>query len=334
MKRAAQAQSARPLTDLLADVSELVRLRILRVLELEELSVGEAAQVVQLPQSTVSRHLKILADGGWLVRRASGTAMLYRLVLDELTPASRALWVTIRGQLTEPQSAEMAGDSRRLESVLQERSADPQAFFGRVVGEWDHIRSQWFGDRFTPLSLLSLLPADWVVADLGCGTGNVAELLAPIVRRVVAVDQSGPMLEAAKKRLVGATNISFHAGSLEKLPLADGSVDACVSVLVLHHVASPVDALKEMRRVLRTSVQGGARSGSGSGVALIVDMLEHDRTEYRHTMAHKHLGFSTRAVQRMGREAGFADVSVRELPTEPSAKGPGLFAAVARINGR
>ncbi len=330
-ERAAQHVStrapARALIDLLSDVSEMVRLRVLRVLEREELSVGEVAQVVQLPQSTVSRHLKILSEGGWVVRRASGTAMLYRLVLDEVAPEARALWVTIRENLASSQGSELSGDSRRLESVLAERASDPQAFFGRVAGEWDSIRGQWFGERFTPVSLLSLLPPEWVVADLGCGTGNVAELLAPVVKKVVAVDQSGPMLGAARKRLSGASNVSFHEGSLEELPLANGSVDACVAVLVLHHVASPERALKEMRRVLRKP----GREGPGGGVALIVDMLEHGRAEYRHTLAHKHLGFGARAMQRMCRDAGFGSAAVRELPAEPESKGPGLFVATARV---
>lgn len=326
MKRPTPLQPARPLIDLLGDVSEMVRLRVLRILEREELSVGEVAQVVQLPQSTVSRHLKILAEGGWVVKRASGTAMLYRLVLDELAPEARALWVTIRDQMGTGSAGEIAGDARRLEAVLAERASDPQAFFGRVAGEWDSIRGQWFGERFTPMSLLSLLPPEWVVADLGCGTGNVAELLAPVVKKVVAVDQSGPMLGAARKRLAGAGNVSFHEGSLEELPLATGSVDACVAVLVLHHVASPERALKEMRRVLRKPGRDG-----GGGVALIVDMLEHGRAEYRHTLAHKHLGFGARAMQRMCREAGFGSIAVRELPAEPEAKGPGLFVATARI---
>lgn len=331
MKRATPVQPVRALIDLLGDVSEMVRLRVLRILEREELSVGEVAQVVQLPQSTVSRHLKILSEGGWVVRRASGTAMLYRLVLDELAPEARALWVTIREQMGSGSSGEIAGDTRRLESVIAERASDPQAFFGRVAGEWDSIRGQWFGERFTPLSLLSLLPREWVVADLGCGTGNVAELLAPVVKRVVAVDQSGPMLGAARKRLSGVGNVSFHEGSLEELPLATGSVDACVAVLVLHHVASPERAIKEMRRVLRKPGRDGG--GVGGGVALIVDMLEHGRAEYRHTLAHKHLGFGARAMQKMCRDAGFGSAAVRELPAEPEAKGPGLFVATARVDG-
>lgn len=312
---------ARSVTDRLADVAELIRLRVLRVLEHEELSVGEIAQIVQLPQSTVSRHLKILADGQWLARRTVATATLYRLVLDDLSAESRALWLAIREQL--PAGGDLAEDSRRLVAVLAQRDADPQAFFGRVVGEWDQIRSEWFGEHFTPSALLSLLPQHWTVADLGCGTGNAAELLAPSVHKVIAIDQSQPMLDAARKRLVAHANIAFHRGELESLPLADGSVDACVSILVLHHVRDPLAAFREMRRVLR--------SVPGSGVALVVDMLPHDRTQVRHTMAHKHLGFAPAHIQELCRSAGFGRTSTRVLPSDPSAKGPGLFATVARI---
>jgi ubiquinone/menaquinone biosynthesis C-methylase UbiE/DNA-binding MarR family transcriptional regulator len=313
------------LTDLLATLSEMVRLRILRLLEAEELSVGEVAKVVQLPQSTVSRHLKVMtegAGGGWLARRAVGPAMLYRLVLDDLSPQARALWITVRGQLEERSSAELAEDSRRLEAVLAERRLDSQAFFGRIAGEWDEVRSRLFGADFTARTLLALLPPTWVVADLGCGTGNASELLAGYVERVIAVDQSDAMLNAARLRLEGLGNVQFAAGALEKLPLADGSVDATVCMLVLHHVVEPLAALREMRRVVRR--------GRGGGVSLVVDMIEHDREEYRQTMGHTHLGFPPARMERMMKDAGFDDARTHILPSDPQARGPGLFLAVGR----
>src|SRR5687768_605100 len=92
-KRMKRTRNSTSLADLLAGLSEPVRLRLLRLLEAEELSVGELAKVVQLPQSTVSRHLKILSDGEWLARRSAGTATLYRLVHDDLSPAARGLWL-------------------------------------------------------------------------------------------------------------------------------------------------------------------------------------------------------------------------------------------------
>ncbi|CAG1001178.1 putative S-adenosylmethionine-dependent methyltransferase [Phycisphaerales bacterium] len=308
------------LVDRLASLGDPVRLRLLRLVEGQELSVGEIGKVVQLPQSTVSRHLKTLADAGWLARRHEGTATLFSLVPDDLTSDARTLWAAVRGQVDSQD--ELKEDQKRLRAVLAERRTDSQSFFGRHGGEWDDLRNELFGGRFTSVALLSLIHRDWVIADLGCGTGNAAEFLAPFVERVYAVDQSGPMLTAARQRLERVVNVDFVEAAIETTGLADASVDAAVCVLVLHHVEDPASALGEMRRILRR--------GRGGGKVLIVDMLSHGREEYRRLMGHKHLGFSKDEMTRMMTEAGFVDCLYHELPEEPDAKGPGLFAATGR----
>jgi len=308
---------SRLITDRLAALGEAIRLRVLRLLETHELSVGEVARVVQLPQSTISRHLKILADGGWLEKRSHGTATFYRLTLDDLAPDHRGLWVTVRGQMGLVD--EVAEDARRLKSVLAERTLDSQAFFGRIAGEWDSVRNDLFGEHFMAPALLSLLAGEWVVADLGCGTGNVSELLSPCVGRVVAVDSSPVMLEAARLRLAGVKNVEFVEGDLVRLPLGDESVDAAVVALVLHHLERPAEALREAGRVLK-------RGGS----VLVVDMIAHERSEYRQTMGHRHLGFSAGSLREMLGEAGFTGAHVRVMAGAPDARGPGLVVATAR----
>lgn len=305
----------------LAELGEVVRLRVLRLVEAEELSVGEIAKVVQLPQSTVSRHLKVLLDGGWVTKRAEGTAAHYRLLQDDLPPTHRALWRTVREQMGS--DATLEEDLRRLRGVLDERKTDSQAFFGRYSGQWDELRNELFGARFTPLALLSLLRRDWIVADLGCGTGNVAELLCPVVQRVVAVDLSGAMLDSAKRRLASVHNVDFLAAPIHATGLPAASIDVAACFLVLHHHAAPKLALGEMRRILRAS--------RGGGMALVVDMVRHDRSEYRRMMGHEHLGFGRDEILPMMKDAGFDRVEYRELPAEPDAKGPGLFAAVGWI---
>lgn len=312
MKRSA---ATTPLTDRLLALSEMVRLRICRLLEAHELSVGEIAKVVQMPQSTVSRHLKVLSDAGLLQRRADGTATLYRLTQDDLDPATRSLWTAVVGQLAD--DLVVHDDMRRVESVLAERRVDSLSFFGRVAGEWDDVRQSLFGAHFTLRGLLGLLPPHWVVADLGCGTGNGAEVLSPYVREVVAVDQSKPMLDAARKRLAGLGNVRFVDGPIEAIPLAAESVDAAVCLMVLHHVPEPSEAMAEMQRILKPG-----------GVALVVDMFEHDRSEYRHTMGHRHLGFDGPRIASLFTRAGLTTPRVTPLPSDPDAKGPGLFAAV------
>lgn len=309
------------ISDLLSDLGDPIRLRLLSVLEREELSVGEVASVMQMPQSTVSRHLKTLSEGGWLVKRASGPSTLYRLSLDEIGPSARGLWQAVRGDAEAMEGAEE--DRRRLGSVLAERRADSVAFFGKLAGEWDSLRQELFGTNFTADALLSLIPGDWVVADLGCGTGNAAEHMAPYVERVLAVDQSPEMLEAARKRLSALSNVEYRVGTLESIPLADGSVDAVTCLLVLHHVEEPTRVLREMRRILR--------SYRGGGIVLIVDMVEHGRSEFRRELGHRHLGFSRENIARLLDDAGFQSVRVRDLPASPSGKGPGLFVAIGRV---
>ncbi len=316
--------STNPITERLAALSDVVRLRILRILEREELAVGEVAKVVQLPQSTVSRHLKVLADGGWVIKRTEGTATLYRVMLDDLSAPSRGVWVAVRDLIRSPEGRkagmEADEDQRRLESVMAERREDSLGYFGRVAGQWDDVRTELFGARFTPLGLLHLLPREWTVADLGCGTGNASELLAPLVKRVLAVDQSGPMLAAAKRRLEGMKNVEFVEGELSRLPLKDACADAAVCVLVLHHVEKPMEALAEMRRIVRPG-----------GMALVVDMVAHDRTTYRHTMGHRWLGFSDQTMTALMTGAGFEKARYGTLASDPNAKGPGLFACAGHV---
>ena len=316
-----QATPVHPVSTCLSALAEPVRLRILRVLQSEELSVGEVAKVTQLPQSTVSRHLKTLAEVGFVSRRSVATATLYRLLVDDLDPAIRPLWIAVRSQLESLPHAE--GDRRRLDLVLAERRIDSKDYFGRVAGDWNEIRQTLFGTGFTAQALLALLNPDWVVADLGCGSGDVTRLLHPHVRRVIAVDQNEAMLEAARQRLGSHRNVEFVASDLESLPIPDASVDAVVHSLVLHHIHDPARVLAEAGRVLRSANSGG--------VAVVIDMLAHDRDEYRRTMGHQHLGFSKESIEDYFRQSGFGAVRFHELPTSTDARGPGLFVASARI---
>ena len=308
-----------PITTKLSAIADDVRLRAAKLLETEELTVGELARVLQLPQSTASRNLKSLSAAGWLGSRQIGTSTLYRLTLDDLSDADRAVWVALRQQLEdEPTVRE---DARRLRAVLEARKTDSVAYFGRVAGEWDRVRRDLFGEGFTSEAMLALIPSDWVVADLGCGTGNASAHVAPYVREVIAVDQSEPMLEAASRRLDGAENVRFVEGSVDALPLEDGSVDACVMVLVLHHLEDVEVPLREMRRITREG-----------GMALVIDMYQHGRTDYRNTMGHVHLGFSELRMQDLFTGAGFETPRIFPVPESRGAKGPSLFSASGRAN--
>ena len=298
-------------------LGDLTRCRMLLLLERHELTVAEICTVMQIPQSTVSRHLKALADGGWVSGRAEGTSRLYRALRDELDPAAQRLWELVREQITDTKSA--LQDGRRLQQVLAERRSKSQQFFTTSAGQWDKLRGELFGRSFHLSALLGLLDPDWTVGDLGCGTGQVAAALAPWVRQVIAVDESAAMLQAARRRVRELTNVEVRRGDLERLPIADASLDAVTCVLVLHHLPAPELALAEAARVLRPG-----------GRLLLADMMPHDREAYRHQMGHVWLGFSDAEITRCLAEAGFEAIRLQPLPPDPSAQGPTLFAAAAR----
>lgn len=320
-----QSPSQLSMADSLSQLSDPIRLRMMRVLCQHELAVGELIRVIQIPQSSGSRHLKLLAEGGWVVRRSVGPATYYRVLLDELPAPMRGIWVAVRDELDG--LADAIGDDQRVRSVLSERVIDSNEFFGEHAGEWDGLRGALFGQHFTDRALLSLIDPRWRVADLGCGTGNCSELLSPWVERVVAVDRSPEMLAGARARLDNASiesgHIEFVEGELTDLPLVSGSVDAAVCMLVIHHLDEPVVALREMHRVL-TNERGG-------GVVLIVDMCAHTNDEYRRSMGHTHLGFSDDEIAGMLEEAGFGGIRISTLRPDMTSSGPPLFAAVARV---
>ncbi|MBL1217257.1 MAG: methyltransferase domain-containing protein [Planctomycetes bacterium] len=306
----------KPITDRLAVLSELSRLRLLRLLEQEELAVGEMASIVQMPQSTVSRHLKVLLEGGWIVRRSEGTAARYRMVPEGLPAEWVELWQLTRTQLGE--TSQIQQDEHRLAQVLADRRMDTSSYFGQVGGEWDGVREDLFGHAFADEALLALIPGDAVVADLGCGTGEIASRLAAHVKHVHCVDSSKAMLDAARRRLDECTNITFHKSDLSDLALDDGSIDIAVISLVLHHVEQPEQAVAQAARCLK----------AGSGRLLIVDMVEHDRDQYRFQMGHVWLGFSKETVMGWLKAVGMTKLNLTRLTADASARGPELFAAV------
>src|SRR3954452_13638844 len=198
--------------DHLSALSDATRSRILLLLDRHELTVSELCGIVQLPQSTVSRHLKALADSDWLSARAEGTSNVYTMT-RELDSSARRLWLLVREQVGSSPAA--AQDQRRLQAVLAERRTKSQEFFSSSAGQWDRVRDDLFGDRFHLAALAALADAAWTVGDLGCGTGQVSASIAPFVEKVIAVDTSAAMLQAAKKRLQGADNLDLRRGELE-----------------------------------------------------------------------------------------------------------------------
>jgi ArsR family transcriptional regulator len=307
---------ARPFFDRLSALADPTRSRLLLLLDRHVLTVGELCTALQLPQSTVSRHLKTLADEGWVTARAEGTSRRYTMPGAALDPGARRLWHLVRDQVGATPSARH--DLARAEQVLLERRSTSQAFFSSRAGQWDKVRAELYGSRADLTPFAALLDPSWVVADLGCGTGQTTAALAPFVGRVIAVDDSSAMLAAARRRLAERDNVELRSGRLEDLPIGDDELDAAILSLVLHFVVDPAAVLAEVARTLRPG-----------GRLLVVDMVPHEREEYRTTMGHLWLGFDAARITAWLERAGFADVRIVPLPPDPHAKGPGLFTARA-----
>ena len=278
--------------------------------------MGELCAALQLPQSTVSRHLKQLGDMRWIVSRAEGASRLYRVV-PRLDAAARKLWQVVREQVAESDTSRR--DAQRVTAILEKRRRASTEFFSSAAGQWDALRAGLFGRRADLIALLALLDDSLIVGDLGCGTGALTEVLAPSVAKVIAVDASKAMLASAKRRVGDAANVELRQGALESLPIDAGVLDVAILFLVLHYLPEPALALAEARRVL-----------APGGRLLVVDMMPHEQGDLRERMGHVWQGIGEGMLAEWMDDAGFGPVQYRTLPVDETATGPALFAAISR----
>ena len=326
------------------------RQRLVQVLSKHELSVSELVEVLGQPQSTISRHLKVLHEAGLLVDRRAGTTVMYAThppahvyvggvsgarggATAGKNDASRLTGASgLRDRLLDWVGQERLVDSMRdrLERVIRRRHVDKATFFDAIGARWDQLRIEAFGEVFHFEALTSLLPAAWTVADIGTGTGYLLGVLAARFRKVIAVDPAHSMLDVARHRpeVKPARNVSFRQGSLADLPLQDGEVDLAIASLVLHHVDRPATALGELRRCLRDG-----------GKVMIIEQHAHRSAAFHDRMGDQWWGFAPAKLARWLRRSGFVEVRTRSLTTarptgRDSADVPPLFVATAEARGR
>jgi len=283
---------------LLADPT---RLRILALLERQELAVGELSRTLDLAQSRVSNHLRVLRDAGLLLERKEGTKTFLRLDRGpEGGSVAGRLWASLREELDE--LPEHGADRVRLEVVLAARESEG-AFFDRLAGEWDKFAGAFETGRARERAAVQLLPRDFVVADLGCGTGYMSEALLDNVSRLICVDRSEAMLDEARRRLSrratsnARTRLDFRRGRLDALPIEDGELDALVAGMVLHHLDGFDDAVAEMRRVLKPG-----------GTASVLELMPHKEAWMRAELGDRRLGVPPNEILAAFERAGFDDL--------------------------
>lgn len=300
--------------DWLTTLADATRVRLLCLLEQEELSVSELCSVVQLPQSTVSRHLKVLIADQWLASRRDGTNHLYRIDRSLWNENRDSLWQWVRQQADSP-TTEL--DQQRLAGVLAERSRS-EVFFSSAAEQWDKLRVELFGKQLDAVAMAACLPSNAVVGELGCGSAPLCQLVAPFVETAYAIDNSVAMLSAARSSLAHYNNVHLRSGTLTDLPLEDSILDAAWLVLVLAYLPDPVAVLREVARVLKPN-----RS------LVMVDLLPHERTAYKLEMGHLRLGVNREVLTDWLEQAGLKLMRYFPIPPDSQAKGPALFSAVA-----
>ncbi|MCP4246806.1 MAG: metalloregulator ArsR/SmtB family transcription factor [bacterium] len=306
-------------------LGDSTRQRIMQLVVKQELNVSDLVSVLAFPQSTVSRHLRILREAGLIRDRREGTAVAYRAVLDCNGEGDDAgLHSRVLGWVAEQALPEAM--ARRLDSVLHQRRLQADRFFTRVGHKWDQMRTEYFGAEFPLEALTALLPEHWTVADVGAGTGYLLPLLTARFDHVIAVDPVPDMLEIARSHpaLGRADNVEYRTGDLSKLPISDGQVDLALAILVLHHVPSPPEALAELRRIVKPG-----------GRLLVVEQAAHQCAEFHERMQDRWWGFEPGELSGEIERAGFSDIWHGPLRTAAPANGqvgaaPELFVLTAR----
>jgi ArsR family transcriptional regulator len=284
-------------------LSDSTRLRIVALLERDELSVNELQEITRLGQSRISTHLRQLQDAGLLDSRREGKRSFYKHNTDANRTAREFIGLAVKGAKETP---DYKSDQVNLRRILERRNAQEQVYFNQVAGRFD--RSYGPGRSWQAFGhlLLRILPP-LVVADLGSGEGLLGELLARRCKHVIAVDNSEKMVAfgARKAKKNGLTNLEFRLGDLENPPIEPTSVDLVVLSQALHHAENPAAAVLAAHRILKTD-----------GRLMILDLLKHSFVKARELYGDRWPGFAESDLQRWLEAAGFKQIEITVVARE------------------
>jgi ubiquinone/menaquinone biosynthesis C-methylase UbiE/biotin operon repressor len=277
------------------------RLRLLLLLEQEELSVAELQEILSKGQSQISTHLAQLKQAGLVDDRRTGKNAFYRLT------APKELMELLRQAAKEVPEA--VQDRQALRLALRKRQDKMRRYFDELAGK--------FGRQYVPgrswkgiaEALIRLMPP-MVIADLGAGEGTLSQLMAERAKKVIAIDNSEKMVEfgseLAKKH--GISNLEYRLGDLEDVPIRTGTVDLAFLSQALHHARHPERALGEAWRILKPG-----------GRIAILDLNRHNFEEAREMYADLWLGFTELEMERMIKAAGFKNAETAVVYRETEA---------------
>lgn len=289
--------------DTLKLLSDSTRLRLVALLQTDELSVAELQEILDMGQSRISSHLALLRQGGLVTDRRQGKKTFYSLNAD-LSASNRELTRSACHSVGEhPQLRE---DRKILERILERRQRFAEEYFnslaGRLGKNYCPGRS-W--EAFGHFLLKTTPPIE--IADLGAGEGLISQLLAQRAKQVYCIDKSRRMVEVGKElaRKNRLSNLEYLLGDIESVPLPDRSVDLALLSQALHHARHPETAVREACRILRPG-----------GQIVILDLKEHDFEKARELYADLWLGFPENTLYSFLREAGFKNIEVGVVSRE------------------
>ena len=306
MRRCIVAYNMPPSTiNFLRLMADPTRLRLLLLLEQEELSVAELQDIMGMGQSRISSHLAQLKRAGAVEARRAGKNVYYGLVTKEARDPARAQINELTRTLAR-EMPETARDATALKLVLRKRKDQAREYFDELAGKFG--RSYVPGRSWQALAhtLIALLPAQ-TVADLGAGEGTLSQLLAKTAKKVIAIDSAPKMVEFGAKLAAehGFANLEYRLGDIEDPPIDKGSIDLAILSQALHHAHRPERAIAAAHRILKKG-----------GRLVILDLLSHRFERARELYADHWLGFSEVQLHQWLEEAGFNKIEVTVVSRE------------------
>jgi SAM-dependent methyltransferase len=293
-------------------LADPTRVRLLALLESEELTVAELSAITRLAQPRVSTHLAKLKEAGLVRDRRSGVSAYYRFDPDVLDAAQRAVWQALSTGSDDPL---LRQDAERVPAVLAARAAD-QNWADSVAGDMERHYSPGRTWEALARSALPLLePGD--VLDIASGDGVLAELLAPHAGRYVCVDSSPRVVAAARERLRRFRNVEVLEGDMHALPFTEPGFDLVVLMHALTYAEKPAQAVAEAARVLRPG-----------GRLLLSSLARHGHRNVVEAYGHVNLGFTDKELRRFATRAGLELVSAETVTRE---KRPPHFEVISLI---
>jgi len=291
-------------------LADSTRLRLLMLLDREELSVAELAAITQLAQPRVSTHLAKLREAQLVNDRREGVFVYYRLASPVEDGALKALWDVLRHDTNDPLIRQ---DIERIPQVMAAREGG-SSWADTVAGDMERHYSPGRTWEATARALTHLLQLGEVL-DIASGDGVLAELLAPQARHITCLDISERVVAAGKQRVAKFNNVDFELGDMHALPVADASIDTALLMHALTYTARPGVVFREISRVLRPG-----------GTLLAVTLQRHRHEKAVAPYNHRNLGFTTERLARLCRDAGMDPVHCQVTAVE---KRPPNFAVLA-----